>query len=147
MNPLFWLILFIIMLGAELVTMGLTTVWFAGGALAAFFAALLGGHLILQVVLFVAVSLLLLIFTRPLAAKYFNKNTVKTNVESLEGRLARVTETIDNLQARGAVSVDGVIWTARTGIDGITIPEETLVRIVGIQGVKLIVEICEEEKL
>ena len=145
MNPLFWLILFIIMLGAELITMGLTTVWFAGGALVSFFAALLGGHLILQVVLFVVVSLLLLIFTRPLAAKFFNKNTVKTNVESLEGRNAKVTETIDNLQAKGSVSVDGVIWSARTAAEGITIPEDTLVRVVGVQGVKLIVETCEEE--
>lgn len=145
MNPIIWLVLFIVMLVAELMTMGLTTIWFAGGALAAFFAALLDSHLMVQVVLFVVVSIVLLLFTRPLAAKYLNRNTVKTNVESLEGRIAYVTEEIDNMEARGTVTIDGIVWSARAAVESDKIAVGERIRILGVRGVKLIVERCKEE--
>ena len=140
MVPFYWLVLFIFLLGIEILTLGLTTIWFAGGALLAFFVSLFGGGLVPQAVVFIAVSLVLLVFTRPLAMKYLNRRTVKTNAESLEGRDCVVQEAIDNLRAEGTVTVDGVVWTARASEDDCLIPEGTLVTIVQIQGVKLIVK-------
>ena len=140
MTPFYWLILFILLLGIEILTMGLTTIWFAGGALLAFFVSLFGGGLVFQAVVFIGVSLILLAVTRPLATKYLNRRTVKTNAESLAGRDCVVQETIDNLRAEGTVTVDGVVWTARSREDDRRIQAGTVVTIVEIQGVKLIVE-------
>ena len=82
---IFWLVLLILCIGIEVLTLGLTTIWFAGGALVAIFANLLHAPIFVQVILFFVVSLLLLFFTRPIAVKYFNKDRVKTNVESMVG--------------------------------------------------------------
>ena len=79
-----WLVLLILFIVAELATMGLTTIWFAGGALIAAIAAALHAPLVLQVALFLIVSIVLLFFTRPIAVKYFNKDRVRTNVESMK---------------------------------------------------------------
>ena len=113
MESMSWLILLVLLLGIEILTLGLTTIWFAGGALVAFFAALLGAGLVVQIVLFAGVSLVLLAFTRPLAVKYLNHRTTKTNVDSIVGRHGEVVEEINNLQAQGQVKIDGMPWTAR----------------------------------
>ena len=94
----------------------------------------------LQVVLFVAASLVLLYFTRPIAVKYFNKDRIKTNAESLVGQQAIVISEIDNLQGIGQVTVGGQEWTARTTREGITLPVGSVVVIKAINGVKLMVE-------
>ncbi len=141
---IFWLILLILCIGVELATMGLTTIWFAGGALVAIFAAVMGAPIWLQAVLFIAVSLLLLFFTRPIAVKYFNKDRVKTNVESLVGRQAIVVSEVDNLQGIGQVTVGGQEWSARSAADQARINVGAVVTIVAINGVKLIVR---EEQL
>ncbi len=135
-----WLIVFVVCIGIEIVTMGLTTIWFAGGALIAAVGAALGAPLWLQIVLFVAVSLVLLYFTRPIAVKYFNKDRVKTNAESLVGKQAIVISEIDNLQGIGQVTVGGQEWTARTTAEGVKLPVGSVVIIRAISGVKLMVE-------
>lgn len=114
MEPVVWLILLVVLIIIEIITLGLSTIWFAGGALVAFIAALCHAPVPLQVVLFLIVSILLLVFTRPLAVKYLNKNRVRTNVESLIGKKAVVTETIDNIQSKGHVTVNGLSWMARS---------------------------------
>ena len=136
----FWLILLIILVAIEIATMGLTTIWFAGGAFVAIIAAALNTPLYVQITLFLIVSVVLLLFTRPIAMKYFNKDRIRTNAESLIGRQAVVTEEIDNLPATGSVSINGQEWTARCVMDGIKIPKGTVVIIRAISGVKLIVE-------
>ena len=83
---------------------------------------------------------MLLYFTRPVAVKYFNKDRVRTNAESLVGRQAIVISEIDNLQGIGQVSVGGMEWSARTRQDGIVLPVGTVTVVVAINGVKLIVE-------
>ena len=83
METMGWLIIFIVLIVIELLTMGLTTIWFAGGALAALLMSVLGFGMPVQVVVFIIVSVLLLVLTRPIAVKYFNQNRQKTNVESL----------------------------------------------------------------
>ncbi|MCI8615319.1 NfeD family protein [Parablautia intestinalis] len=135
-----WLIVFVACIVIEIITMGLTTIWFAGGALIAAVSAGLGAPLWLQIALLVAVSLVLLYFTRPIAVKYFNKDRVKTNVESLVGKQAIVISEIDNLQGIGQVTVGGREWSARTTVDGIKLPVGSVVMIRAISGVKLMVE-------
>lgn len=135
-----WLALLVILLAAEAVTLGLTTIWFAGGALAGFVMAMLGMDLFVQIAVFCAVSILLLVFTRPLASKWLNGNRVKTNAESLIGQTAVVTEAIDNLENRGQVQVRGQFWTARSESDPELIREGARVKIKKISGVKLIVK-------
>lgn len=141
----FWLILLIILVAVEIATMGLTTIWFAGGAFVAIIAAAFNAPLYVQITLFLIVSVVLLLFTRPIAMKYFNKDRIRTNAESLIGRQAVVTEDIDNLPATGSVSINGQEWTARCVMDGIKIPKGTVVIIRAISGVKLIVEERREE--
>lgn len=136
----FWLIVLVVLVVIELLTMGLTTIWFAGGALIATIAAVFDTPLFVQVVLFLLVSAVLLFFTRPLAVRYFNKDRVRTNAESLVGRQAIVISEIDNLQGTGQVNVGGMEWSARTRIDGVRLPVGTVTTILGINGVKLIVE-------
>lgn len=135
-----WLVVLVLLVVIELLTMGLTTVWFAGGALVATLASLLGLPLAIQIILFLIVSGLLLFFTRPIAVKYFNKDRVRTNAESLVGRQAIVISEIDNLQGIGQVNVGGMEWSARTRDENITLPVGAVVIVLAIDGVKLIVE-------
>lgn len=134
-----WLVVLAILLVIEFLTLGLTTVWFAGGALVAFLVSLAGGSLWLQLLLFIAVSVVLLLFTRPLAVKYLNKDVQKTNVDSIPGQKGIVTATIDNLKAEGQVTIQGMEWTARAK-NGNTIEKGKVVRVTAVEGVKLIVE-------
>lgn len=141
-----WLIIFVACIVIEIITMGLTTIWFAGGSLVAAVSAAFSAPLWLQLLLFVAVSFVLLYFTRPIAVKYFNKDRIKTNVESLIGKQAIVISEIDNLQGIGQVTVGGREWSARTVKDGITLPVGCVVVIRAINGVKLMVEEKEQKQ-
>lgn len=135
-----WLVVFVACIVVEIISMGLTTIWFAGGALIAAVAAVIGTPLWIQILLFAVVSLVLLYFTRPIAVKYFNKDRVKTNAESLVGKQAIVISEIDNLQGIGQVTVGGQEWSARTTAEGITLPVGSVVTVRSISGVKLMVE-------
>ncbi len=142
---IFWIIVLIATLAIEAATMGLTTIWFTGGAFVALIIELLNGSFLLQVIIFLMVSLILLIFTRPVAVKHFNKEREKTNLDSLIGKQAVVTSSIHNLQETGQVMIDGKEWTARSTDASKTIAKDEIVRIVSIKGVKLIVEAFEKE--
>lgn len=135
-----WLAVLVVCVGIEIATMGLTTIWFAGGALVSAILAALNAPLWLQIVAFFAVSLILLYLTRPVAVKYFNKDRVKTNVESLIGRQAIVISEIDNLQGIGQVTVGGQEWSARSVKDDVQLPVGSVVVVQSVSGVKLIVE-------
>ena len=113
MTVLYWLIAAAVFLVLEVLTMGLTTVWFAGGLWWERCWRRSGAGAV-QVAAFVVVSVILLMLTRPLAKKYLNSRTVKTNADSLVGRTCIVTQTIDNLRAEGQVSIMGQVWTARS---------------------------------
>ena len=136
-----WLVVLIVSIGVEVATLGLTSIWFAGGAAVAVIVAAFHGSVWLQILLFFAVSLLLLFFTRPIAVRYFNRDRVRTNVESMIGRQAIVTSEIDNLQGIGQVTVGGQEWSARTEADGMNLQPGTVVDIVAVNGVKLIVKV------
>ena len=138
-----WLIVLVVCLVVEIATLGLTSIWFAGGALLALLIAMIGGPLWLQVLVFLVASIVLLIVTRPIAAKYFNKNREKTNVNSKLGKQAIVTVTIDNLKGEGQIVTEGMEWTARS-LDSTVIEEGSVVTIEKIEGVKAIVSIRKE---
>lgn len=139
MEVIAWLIALIIFLIIEGSTVTLVCIWFAGGSLVGMLAAALHAPMWLQILLFLLVSILLLVYTRPIAMKYFNKNREKTNVSVLVGKQAIVTADIDNLRGEGQVTVAGQEWSARNVADGEIIPEGSVVSIEQIKGVKLMV--------
>ena len=96
---------------------------------------------------FLAVSFVLLIFTRPFAAKYVNAHHVKTNCDELIGSVVKVTETVDNFAQTGTAIAQGKEWTARCKSDKDRIEKDSLAKVAAISGVKLILEKCEEEEL
>lgn len=140
MTTTIWLIVLVLLVAVEIFTLGLTTIWFAGGALVAAVVAAFGGPTWLQVVVFFLVSCVLLFFTRPIAVKYFNKDRVKTNVESLIGQQAIVISEINNLQGIGQVVLNGQEWSARSIREDVTLPVGSVVIVRSVSGVKVIVE-------
>lgn len=144
MDIIVWLGIAAVMLIVEIITLGLTTIWFTGGALVAAGIAALGGGYTFQILAFSLVSLLLLFVTRPIAQKHMMKNIEKTNAEGLIGTVGLVTETIDNVNGKGTVRLDGKDWTARA-CDDTTIEAGSKVLVEEIRGVKLIVKKKEEE--
>lgn len=140
-----WLVLLIVFTVIEVATVGLTAIWMAGGSLAAMFAELAGLNIWWQIGIFIAVSFLLLIFTRPFAVKYINSNHEKTNYEGIIGKVVRITETVNNYEMTGTTVLNGIEWTVRTEEDGQVLNPGDLAKVVDISGVKLIVKKCEEE--
>ena len=134
-----WLAVFVLLIVIELATMGLTTIWFAGGAVAGFIASMLGANVVIQAVVFFVVSIVLLIFTRPFAVRYINSNKTKTNIDGLIGQEALVLEEINNIRETGCARLEGKEWTARS-VDDTVIPADTVVIVEWIEGVKLIVK-------
>lgn len=135
-----WLVILVVCLVIEILTLGLTTIWFAIGALTATISALLSFPLWAQNTVFVAVSLVFLFFTRPIAVKYFNKDRIRTNAEGLIGKMGIVISEIDNLQGIGQITIGGQEWSARSTNDTVRLSVGTVVEITAIQGVKLIVK-------
>lgn len=138
MGPFAWLIVALVMAVVEIASFGLITIWFVVGSLVAFVASLLGADLLVQIVIFLAVSVLCLVVLRPVFVKYRRRGQASEPTEI--GQSALVVETVDNGELTGRVETgDRVTWTARSA-DGSIIPEGTTVLIVGRESVKLIVE-------
>lgn len=137
---IFWLVAMVALIVIELATLGLTTIWFACGALVAVVAAALDAPLLLQILMFIVVSFAVLLAVRPIAVKYFNKDRTRTNIESMIGRQAIVVSEIDNMQGIGQVTVNGMEWSARSTINELKIAVGHVVVIRAVDGVKLIVE-------
>lgn len=140
-SPVFWLVLLVVLIVIEILTLGLTTIWFAGGALTALILSLFDVSLVVQIPVFFIVSFVLLFFTRPYAVKHLNRRTVRTNVQSLIGKSAVVTKSIDNIGGTGEISVSGNFWTARSETDDCVIKKDALVTVVRVEGVKAIVRV------
>lgn len=136
---IFWAAAIILFGVAEAVTAQLVSIWFLIGAIAALIAAFFGANLIIQIIVFIAVSILALVITRPLVKKYINPKKEHTNADRVIGQVGIVAEDIDNIRATGQVKADGKIWTARA-TDNSIIPSGCEVIIEKIDGVKLIVK-------
>ncbi len=135
-----WLAFVILFVVAECATVGLVSVWFAGGSLVAMLLAMAGAGIGVQMLAFIVVSAGLLLATRPIVKKYINNKKDKTNYKSVIGEVAKVTETIDNYNQTGAAFADGKEWTARSTRDTVVMEKDTLVKVIAIEGVKLMVE-------
>lgn len=138
-----WIVLLIIFAVAEAVTVQLVSVWFAVGALAGLIANLCGANVTLQIVIFISVSIICFVATRPLVKKFTANRIEKTNADRCIGDTAVVVEEINNVEASGQVKVNGNIWTARS-MDNSVIPVNARVTVEKIEGVKLIVSIEKE---
>ncbi len=143
---LIWAALLVIFTIGEGISVGLTSIWFAAGSLAALICALFEGPWPLQIGLFLVVSALCLSAFRPVAKKYLNGKVERTNADRVIGSQATVVEEIDNVKGTGTVKVGSMPWTARS--EGAEIvPVGAQVRILRIEGVKVYVEtIAEQEK-
>jgi membrane protein implicated in regulation of membrane protease activity len=137
-----WLAVLIIGVILEAVTLSLTTIWFAISALIVYVFALIGVPFYIQVVLFFVISIVLLIFTKPIAKKYLKIGHEKTNVDSIIGKIGIVVVPIDTMKNQGQIKIKGQTWSARTK-NGELIDIDKQVKILAVEGVKLIVE---EEK-
>ena len=133
-----WLGVIIITIIVEIITVGLTSIWLTGGALAALIVCALGGHWGLQLAVFFIVTFLLLYFTRPWAIKHFNNKKVKTNYEEALGKEVRVTQLVDNRQGSGKAIYNGMEWSARAAEDDVTFAPEELAQVKRVEGVKLV---------
>ena len=140
---LFWLVAIVLFSIIEGTTLGLATIWFAVGALVSLFAALLNFSIPVQIGLFIVVSLVLLAFTRPIVIKHLRVGRHKTNLDVIIDATAIVTKDIEAFKF-GQVKVNGQIWTAATEEEN-TITKDSKVKVIKIEGVKLIVKTLEEE--
>jgi membrane protein implicated in regulation of membrane protease activity len=134
-----WLIIIAACVIIEALTLGLTTIWFAIGALVAWLIYLTGAALQLQIVVFLVVSIICLILTRPIAVEKLKIGRSRTNADALIGEYVKVESTINNINNEGTVKAKGQIWSAKS-VDGEIIEKDELVVIKEIKGVKLIVK-------
>lgn len=140
-----WLALMIILLVVEIITVGLVSIWAAGGALAALILNILNLPFVVQVIAFFGVSFVLLYFTRPFAMKFINTKREKTNYEGIIGKTIRIAEKVDNIEQTGMAVVNGQEWTVRSEKDDVALEAGTIAKVVNISGVKLIVQKYEED--
>ena len=135
---LFWIICAVIFAILEGVISGLVTIWFTIGGAAAAAVAAAGGSIPVQIVVFFAVSIVLLIFTRPILVKRLKVGREKNYTEQLEGKPGLVVEALVPFQS-GQVKVNGIVWTAVGETDEFEAEAGSKVEIVRVEGVKLIV--------
>jgi membrane protein implicated in regulation of membrane protease activity len=136
---LFWIIVAVALAVIEGFTLGLVTIWFTIGAAAAVAVTFAGGDVILQIIVFFAVSLILLLFTRPILVKKLKVGREKNNIELIEGKIGLVTETIGPFDS-GLVKVNGIVWTAIGEEPEFAADKGAEVEVVRVEGVKLIVK-------
>ena len=142
-EAIFWLAAMVIFIIAEATTVTLVSIWFAVGALGAILIALLGGGLTLQVTVFLALAIVLLIFLRGAVRKHFAPRITRTNVDSVIGATGIVVTPVNNIAALGQVQINGVEWSARS-TDGSHIGAGTLVKVDKIEGVNVFVSLAQE---
>ncbi len=133
-----WTIAAILFGVLEAITAQLVSIWFVLGAIGALITAFCNGEIWLQIVVFIAISVITLLLTKPLVKKVVNPKTQKTNADRCIGETGIVIEEINNLTSTGQVKINGNIWTARSTNGGI-IPKDELVTVDKIDGVKLMV--------
>lgn len=135
-----WVIVIVVFTAAEGISVGLTSIWFSVGGLAALLVSLVNHSYGVQIGVFLAVSALCLLALRPLAKRYFSQNQSQaTNYDRIVGQQGIVTADICNLENRGNVEVMGQEWSARS-VSGLTIPKGSTVVIRRIEGVKVFVD-------
>lgn len=139
MMPYIWLAVIVFAVIVEALTFSLVSVWFVPGALVALILAFVPSiPLWVQIVVFLVIALIFLIFLKPIANKLLIGKRVATNADAVIGEEVVVTEAINNLEAKGQVKVKGQIWTARAADKNITYEVGEVLNVIAIEGVKLI---------
>ncbi len=136
--PYVWTGLIMLFVLLEGLTLGLTSIWFAFASVAALLLSLAHVSLTIQIVMFSVLSLVFVLYTRPIAKKYLKVGQTKTNVDAIIGQSGILTEAITPY-ATGQVKVNGQIWTA-VSIDNENLDKDVQVEVVKVEGVKLIVK-------
>ena len=137
-EAIFWLAAMVVFIAAEAMTVSLVSIWFAAGALGAIIVALLGGGLVLQVTVFLALAVALLLSLRSIVRKHFTPHVTKTNIDSVIGATGIVVTSVNNIAALGQVQINGMEWSARSS-DNSHIPAGVMVRVDRVEGVKVFV--------
>ena len=141
-----WLIVAAFCFIAEIITVGFFVFWLGIGALLSMLLSFVTDSIVLQIGVWVIASTLMIIFTKPLVNKYLKTKTIPTNVYTILGKKALVTEEINNALSKGQIKVDSDVWSAKS-IDNTIIPEGTIVEISKIEGVKTVVKTITEDSL
>lgn len=136
-QPLIWLLLAVLFVIAEGVTTQLIAIWLALGAFAASIAAMAKVSVSAQLIWFVAVSIVTIVLTRPFLKRMLPSQKHSTNADSVIGKIALVQSEVSS--SSGRVQVEGMNWSARSQ-DGVEIAVGSRVKVLAIEGVKLIVE-------
>lgn len=137
-----WGVSAIILLLIEALTAQLVSIWFFVGAIGALVASLFTDSIIIQIIVFIILSMLVLIILRPLLKKIISFKKEDTNIGRYIGKKAFVLSEINNDLGIGQVNVNGSLWGARS-IDGSVIKEGEMVRVESINGVKLNVSLIK----
>ncbi|MCH5210306.1 MAG: NfeD family protein [Oscillospiraceae bacterium] len=137
---LVWLIGIIVFLILEGVTYQLVSIWFAVGAAGGLIASVMGARFNIQMTVFLAISIVLLICLRPVSKKLLRTKKEKTNVDSLIGKDVLITKEVNNLLGNGEGKINGMQWTVRNADGDTVIPEGETVTVEKVEGVKLIVK-------
>lgn len=133
-----WIFLILLFSVIEMAGPALVSIWFVAGALAALLVTFLGASINIQIIVFLVVSFVCLIFARKFTVNYLNVGKVKTNVEDFIGKRAVVIKEISEF-SYGEIKLKGVVWTAKS-FDNRTIEAKCEVEVVAIEGVKLVVK-------
>lgn len=133
-----WLALAVFLGIIEACTVQLVSIWIAGGAVGATIIAACGFGMGTQIGVFLAVSVILLIATRPFVKKFTDAAKEKTNADRIIGQKVIITEKVDNIASTGKTVINGVEWTARSD-DGRVLEKGSIAVVKKIEGVKLIV--------
>ena len=141
---LYWTLAVVVFIIIEAATTQFVSIWFAGGAVAGLITSLLTENIMIQLLVFVIISAILLILTKSFVRKLKSVAVLKTNADALIGQTAVVVTDISNIDGRGNVKLRDIIWSARSA-DGSKILSGAHVKIIEINGVKLIVENIEDE--
>ena len=136
----FWLIASGIFFIAEIITTGFLVFWLGIAGLITMCVSFFTDKLMIQASVFVILSAVLILATKPFVKKFVNKkeNTEKTNAFSIIGKTAIVIKDIDSINGVGQIKVDGEVWSAE-GVDGSNIEKGTKVEVIEIDGVRAIV--------
>lgn len=135
-----WIVLTVVFAVIEALTLQIVTVWFAVGSIGAIIANVVHASPLVQLIVFVALSILTLVIARPYLKKLSKTNAQPTNADACIGKQAVVTEEINNTLGKGQAKIRGVIWTARSSEENTIIKAGEMVTVTAIEGVKLIVK-------
>ena len=132
-----WIVVFAAAVIFEIISLGLTSIWFCGGAIAAAIAGYFGINWYVQIILFIVVSTVILLICRPMVKNKLQATLSPTNIDRNIGKKVKVIETVDSFSETGKIKIGDVEWRA-VSEDGRTIAKDHFAEIVNIEGTKVI---------